>query len=63
MNEEEGIYDVVVVGAGLSGLTAAYRLLQHDRSLRILILEAKGMQTPDFLQWNSCQNHDKQNVT
>lgn len=42
MSEREYItYDVIVVGAGLSGLTAAYRLLQHDASLRILILEAK----------------------
>ena len=36
------IYDVIVVGAGLSGLTAAYELLQYDGSLKILILEAKG---------------------
>lgn len=39
---EGDIYDVIIVGAGLSGLTAAYELLQYDRSLKILILEAKG---------------------
>jgi glycine/D-amino acid oxidase-like deaminating enzyme len=34
--------DVIILGAGISGLTAAYRLLQKDSSLRILVLEAKG---------------------
>lgn len=34
-------YDVVVVGAGLSGLCAAVRLKQADSSLRIVVLEAK----------------------
>ncbi|XP_064594520.1 probable flavin-containing monoamine oxidase A isoform X2 [Liolophura sinensis] len=33
--------DVVIVGAGLSGLSAAYHLLKTDRTLRVLILEAK----------------------
>jgi flavin-dependent dehydrogenase len=34
--------DVIIVGAGISGLTAGYRLLQKDSSLRIVVLEAKG---------------------
>jgi protoporphyrinogen oxidase len=38
----EGFYDVVIIGGGISGLTTAYRLLQHDKSLKILLLEAKG---------------------
>ncbi|XP_038045793.1 probable flavin-containing monoamine oxidase A [Patiria miniata] len=32
--------DVVIVGAGLSGLTAAYTLLKHDSNLDVRILEA-----------------------
>ncbi|KAK7863694.1 hypothetical protein R5R35_003082 [Gryllus longicercus] len=33
--------NVLVIGAGISGLTAAFELLQRDSGLRILILEAK----------------------
>ena len=32
--------DIVVVGAGISGLTAAHFLLERDPSLRIIVLEA-----------------------
>ncbi|OWF48732.1 probable flavin-containing monoamine oxidase A [Mizuhopecten yessoensis] len=34
--------DVVVVGAGLSGLTAANALLEKDSTLNVIVLEAKG---------------------
>ncbi|CAF0875894.1 unnamed protein product [Rotaria sp. Silwood1] len=40
MTEEE-IVDVIVVGAGISGLYAAYRLKQKAPELKILVLEAK----------------------
>lgn len=36
------IWDVIIVGAGLSGLSAAHLLLKRNTSLKILILEAKG---------------------
>src|SRR5262245_23135924 len=32
-------YDVVVVGAGIAGLTAAYRILQQRPQMRLLLLE------------------------
>ena len=37
-NEMEA--DVIVVGAGISGLAAADSLKSHDASLRVLVLEA-----------------------
>ncbi|XP_076038910.1 putative flavin-containing monoamine oxidase A isoform X3 [Oratosquilla oratoria] len=37
-----GIQDVVVVGGGVAGLVAAYRLKQMDPLLTVKVLEAKG---------------------
>ncbi len=35
--------DVVIIGAGVSGLSAAYKLIQKNAGLDVMILEAKGM--------------------
>ncbi|XP_039625601.1 probable flavin-containing monoamine oxidase A isoform X2 [Polypterus senegalus] len=36
------MWDVVIVGAGLSGLTAAWELLKSSPQLQVLVLEGKG---------------------
>lgn len=41
-NSAEEFYDVIVVGAGIAGLTAAYTLKKKADSLKILILEARN---------------------
>jgi flavin-dependent dehydrogenase len=41
MTEEE-IVDVIIVGAGISGLYAAYLIKQKAPEIKILVLEAKG---------------------
>ena len=41
MSDEE-IFDVIVIGAGISGLYAAYRIQQKAPQLKVLVLEAKG---------------------
>ena len=38
---EEKIFDVVIVGAGISGLSAAYLLQQHCGELKTVVLEAR----------------------
>ena len=41
--DNDVVYDVIVIGAGLSGLSAAYRLKTISNSkLKVLVLEAKG---------------------
>lgn len=37
--------DVIVVGGGLSGLTAAYTLLERVPTLKVLVLESSGKTT------------------
>ena len=40
--------DVIVVGAGLSGLTAAYWLKQTLPECNVIIVEAKGVDATSF---------------
>lgn len=35
--------DVLIVGGGISGLTAAYTISKRDPSLTYVVLEAKGV--------------------
>lgn len=41
MSEQESC-DIVIVGAGLSGLSAARDLQKRNKQLKVLVLEAKG---------------------
>ena len=34
--------DVLVVGAGISGLTAAYSIISRDPGIHVVVVEAKG---------------------
>ncbi len=38
---ENKIYDVIIAGAGVSGLSAGYYLKKQHRDISILVLEAK----------------------
>ena len=44
MDEDEDddcCYDVIVLGAGISGLVAARTLVEHDPDIRVLVLEQR----------------------
>jgi flavin-dependent dehydrogenase len=41
--------DVVVIGAGISGLTAAYTIHSKDPGIQVVVVEAKGT-------FNICKN-------
>ncbi len=42
-SQEDHPWDVIVIGAGISGMTAAYRIKQRNQHARVLVLEAKGI--------------------
>ncbi|XP_072028108.1 probable flavin-containing monoamine oxidase A isoform X2 [Amphiura filiformis] len=57
---EDHTWDVIVIGAGIAGMTAAYRILQADQNARVLVLEAKdrvGGRT-DTLEMNAALGKD-----
>lgn len=35
--------DIIIIGAGLSGLSVAYQILKRDPTLNVIIFEAKGI--------------------
>lgn len=35
-------FDVIIIGCGISGLTAAYEMLKVDPNISVCLLEAKG---------------------
>jgi protoporphyrinogen oxidase len=40
----ENTYDVIVIGAGAAGLTAAYELNKNKPKCKLIVLEARGGQ-------------------
>ena len=42
MAQEKSECDVLVIGAGLAGLSAADEITQLDNMLNVIVLEAKG---------------------
>ena len=42
-SREDRTWDVIIIGAGLAGMTAAYKILKSDSNAGVLILEAKGL--------------------
>jgi monoamine oxidase len=41
-DNDSTVYDVIIVGAGLSGLSAGYYLMKSNENLKILVIEAKN---------------------
>ncbi len=39
--EEEGVFDALIIGAGLSGINSAYRLQKAFPGIRYVVLEAR----------------------
>lgn len=43
LDPAERVLDVVIIGAGISGLSAAYELQKNRPNIKFVILEAKGL--------------------
>lgn len=57
-DEEEDVndYDVVIVGAGLTGLSTAYNILRRKPSLNVLVVEGTSN---DSLFFSYCQSKQR----
>lgn len=42
VREDENDYDVIIIGAGLAGLTCAYNILRKETGLDVLVIEANS---------------------
>lgn len=42
MSKDQITYDVIIVGAGLAGLSASYHLKERNDNLNVLIIEGKS---------------------
>ena len=42
VDSEDGHFDVLILGAGVSGLAAAHRLIGYGNKLKIAIIEAQN---------------------
>lgn len=42
VTEDENDFDVIIVGAGLTGLTCAYQILRRKPGLDVLIIESNS---------------------
>jgi cation diffusion facilitator CzcD-associated flavoprotein CzcO len=51
----ENIYDVIVIGAGAAGLTAAYELNENKPECKLIVLEARGGQI-DYIEVRSARD-------
>lgn len=56
MSDDE-IFDVIVIGGGISGLYAAYRIQQKAPQLKVLVLEAKGKEIVSIERFYRSMSH------
>ena len=44
-------YDIIIIGAGISGIMLAYRLLQKNKSLDMILIDKRMLQSyPAFTE-------------